>query len=333
MNNQIDTSYSAEPMKSFLNLKEHIIPEGKDLVEAISNLKKEKDIIILSDYYQSDEIQHIADFSGDSLELIRYFKRIKQKTIAFCGSHFMAEVAKAICPDKKIIVPNLSIKSLRMEEIGVDCVSQMRKKYPNAVVVSYVNCDAELKAISDIMVTSSNASQIIETLPKENPIIFISDEEIGYYLSKKTNRKLLICKCFSEKKQFLDVEKIKKQLLENSEIKLIIHNEYMNHLLNIADFVGSASEILEYIESSPINKFIIAAEKKIVNEIRKHFSNKDFISALEQNNEEKDQKNSIDLEKIYLCIRYELPEIHIKEDLGLRIVPTIEKMLKISSKI
>ena len=337
MEKTLDIAKNNLPVKGFLDLKDIQIPQGQDLIDAILKLKKEKNAVILAHYYQPGEIQDIADYLGDSLQLARAAKDTDADMIAFCGVHFMAEAAKILNPTKKVVLPD----TLAGCSLAVGCsgegLRKMREQHPGALVATYINCNAETKAESDIIVTSSNAETIINALPKDKPIIFAPDKNLGRYLMKKTGRDMILWDGSCIVHEAFSMERIAKQLAENPDAKLIAHPESETPVLELAHFIGSTSALLNYVEKDDCQKFIIATEEGILHEMKKRAPHKELIPALvfdeSCNCSECFFMKRNTLEKLYLCMKYELPEITMDEELRLKALKPIEAMLELSKTI
>lgn len=325
------------PVKGFLDLKDIQIPQGQDLIDAILKLKKEKNAVILAHYYQPGEIQDIADYLGDSLQLARAAKDTDADMIAFCGVHFMAEAAKILNPTKKVVLPDTLAGCSLADGCSGEGLRKMREQHPGALVATYINCNAETKAESDIIVTSSNAETIINELPKDKPIIFTPDKNLGRYLMKKTGRDMILWDGSCIVHEAFSMERIAKQLAENPDAKLIAHPESETPVLELAHFIGSTSALLNYVEKDDFQKFIIATEEGILHEMKKRAPHKELIPALvfdeSCNCSECFFMKRNTLEKLYLCMKYELPEITMDEELRLKALKPIEAMLELSKTI
>ena len=337
MKHTLDTAISNMPVKGFLDLKEFMIPQGEDLVKAILELKKEKNAVILAHYYQPSEIQDIADYLGDSLQLARAAKDTDADMIAFCGVHFMAEAAKILNPTKKVVLPDLLAGCSLADGCSGEGLRKMREKHPNALIATYINCNAETKAESDIIVTSSNAETIINALPEDKPIIFAPDKNLGRYLEKKTGRNMILWNGSCIVHEAFSMERIAKQLAENTDAKLIAHPESETAVLDLAHFIGSTSALLDYVQKDDCQKFIVATEEGILHEMKKRAPEKELIPALVYdescNCSECFFMKRNTLEKLYLCMKYELPEITMDEELRLKALKPIEAMLELSKTI
>lgn len=337
MEKTLQDAIATLPVMGYLNLKDLAIPKGEALVQAILDLKKEKNAVILAHYYQPAEIQDIADFLGDSLQLARQAKDTDADMIAFCGVHFMAEAAKILNPTKKVVLPDTLAGCSLADGCSGEGLRAMREKYPNALVATYINCNAETKAESDIIVTSSNAETIIKSLPTDRPIIFAPDKNLGRYLMEKTGREMILWDGSCIVHEAFSMERIARQLAENPDAKLIAHPESEESVLKLAHFIGSTSALLNYVEKDESTKFIIATEEGILHEMRKRAPHKMLIPALVYD----DSCNCSEcffmkrntMEKLYLCMKYELPAIEIEEELRLRALKPIEKMLELSQSI
>ena len=337
MEKTLDIAKNNLPVKGFLDLKDIQIPQGQDLIDAILKLKKEKNAVILAHYYQPGEIQDIADYLGDSLQLARAAKDTDADMIAFCGVHFMAEAAKILNPTKKVVLPDTLAGCSLADGCSGEGLRKMREQHPGALVATYINCNAETKAESDIIVTSSNAETIINALPKDKPIIFAPDKNLGRYLIKKTGRDMILWDGSCIVHEAFSMERIAKQLAENPDAKLIAHPESETPVLELAHFIGSTSALLNYVEKDDCQKFIIATEEGILHEMKKRAPHKELIPALvfdeSCNCSECFFMKRNTLEKLYLCMKYELPEITMDEELRLKALKPIEAMLELSKTI
>ncbi len=333
----LDQAKANLPVRGFLKIDDYIIPKGDDLVKAILDLKKEKNAVILAHYYQPPAIQDIADYLGDSLQLARAAKDTDADMIAFCGVHFMAEAAKILNPTKKVVLPDTQAGCSLADGCSGEGLRKMREKYPNALIATYINCNAETKAESDIIVTSSNAETIIRSLPEDRPIIFAPDKNLGAYLMKKTGREMILWDGTCIVHEAFSMERIAKQLAENPNSKLIAHPESESAVLDLAHFVGSTSALLNFVEKDEAQQFIVATEEGILHEMQKRAPHKKLIPALvfdeSCNCSECFYMKRNTLEKLYLCMKYELPEILMDEELRLKALKPIEAMLELSTTI
>ncbi|WP_282629914.1 quinolinate synthase NadA [Empedobacter sedimenti] len=313
------------------------IPKGTDLIAEINKLRKEKNAVILAHYYQSGEIQDLADYLGDSLQLARAAAKTDADMIVFCGVHFMAEAAKIVNPTKKVVLPDTKAGCSLADSCSAEGLRGLREQHPNAIVVSYINCDAGVKAESDIIVTSSNAEAIINSLPEDQEIIFAPDRNLGRYLNQVCNRKMILWDGACMVHEAFSLERIAQQMADHPNAKLIAHPEAQEDLLKFAHFIGSTSRLLDYVVENDAQEFIVATEEGILHEMAKLAPNKTLIPALVQdescNCSECFYMKLSTLEKLYLCMKYELPEIQIEEELRVKALAAINRMLELSEKI
>ena len=262
MNTPYIDEIDLEPLRTqgFLDIE---VDPSLDLVEEIKKLKKEKNAIILAHYYQESEIQDIADYIGDSLGLSQQAAATEADIIAFAGVHFMAETAKILSPNKKVVLPDLKAGCSLADSCPAPLFRKFKELHPNAVVVSYVNCTAELKTLTDICCTSSNAVHVINSVPKDKEIIFAPDRNLGRWLEKKTGRKLILWNGTCMVHEIFSHEKIARLQMQYPDAKLIAHPECEDHLLEIADFIGSTSQLLKYTKTEPAKQFIVATDRSI----------------------------------------------------------------------
>lgn len=304
-----------------------------DLEEEIQRLKEDLNAVILAHYYQDSEIQDVADFIGDSLQLSQQAANTSAEVIVFAGVHFMAETAKILNPSRQVLLPDLKAGCSLAEGCPPHLFRRFREKYPDHIVISYINCTAEIKAMSDIICTSSNAEKIINQIPRDQPIIFAPDQNLGRYLIKKTGRNLVlwsgICivhEMFSEKKL------VQLQVL-HPQAKVLAHPECESRVLQHADYIGSTSGILNYVKQSSDSEFIIATEAGIIHQMEKACPDKTFIPAPPEGDCACNlcpymKLNT--LEKLYLCMKNRAPEVTLDEELRLRALRPIQRMLEMS---
>jgi len=299
----------------------------------IQRLRKELNAVILAHYYQESEIQEIADFVGDSLQLSQAAEKTDADVIVFAGVHFMAETAKIINPDKLVLLPDLNAGCSLAEGCPAPLLKKFKEKYPDHILISYINCTAEVKAISDIICTSSNAVKIIEQIPEEQKIIFAPDKNLGKYIMKKTGRDMVIWQGACIVHETFSEKKIISLKLENPDAKLIAHPECEESILDKADFIGSTSALISYAEKSKSNKFIVATEPGILVQMEKKCPGKIFINAPPEAgcscNECPYMKLNT-MEKLYLCMMNKEPEIKLDEEIRLKALIPIQRMLKMS---
>jgi len=316
--------------KGFLDVD---IDPSLDLFAEIDKLKKEKNAVILAHYYQEPDIQDIADFIGDSLGLAQQAARTDADVIVFAGVHFMAETAKILNPGKKVLIPDLKAGCSLSDSCPPPLFKAFKDKHPDHIVISYINCSAGIKALSDIICTSSNARQIVESLPLEQKIIFAPDRNLGAYINKVTGRNMVLWNGACMVHEIFSLEKIAKLKNRHPDAKLIAHPECEEPILKLADFVGSTTALLKYTTTSKANTFIVATESGILHQMVKNSPNKTFIAAPPDNacacNDCPHMKLNT-LEKIYLCMKYEQPEILMDDMLISEALKPIERMLDLS---
>ena len=307
-----------------------------DLYDEIEKLKKEKNAVILAHYYQEGEIQDIADYIGDSLGLSQQAAKTDADIIVFAGVHFMAETAKILSPTKKVLLPDIKAGCSLADSCPPHLFKKFKENYPDHLVITYVNCTAELKALSDIVCTSSNAVQIVESLPADQKIIFGPDRNLGAYVAKKTGRDLVLWNGACMVHEIFSREKITKLKERYPDAKILAHPECEEHILELADYIGSTTGILKYATSSPAKEFIVATEAGILHQMEKDNPEKTFIPAPPNNtcacNDCPHMKRNT-LEKLYLCLKNEMPEITLPADIIEKAVKPIERMLEISAQL
>ncbi|MCB0522807.1 MAG: quinolinate synthase NadA [Saprospiraceae bacterium] len=306
-----------------------------DLFAAIEQLKKEKNAIILAHYYQEPDIQDIADYIGDSLGLSQEAARTEADIIVFAGVHFMAETAKMLSPTKKVLLPDLKAGCSLADACPAPLFKKFKEKYPDHIVVSYVNTTAEMKTLTDICCTSTNAVQIIESIPKDQPIIFAPDINLGRYLVKKTGRDMVLWNGACMVHEIFSNEKITKLRMRHPDALFIAHPECEPHILEKADYIGSTTGLLNFTIKNPATEFIVATEAGIIHQMEKRSPQKTFIPAPPNNtcacNECPHMKRNT-LEKLYVCMKYEKPEIILPDWVIEQGVKSIDRMLEISAK-
>ncbi len=318
--------------KGFLDLD---IDVNLDLFSEIERLKIEKNAVVLAHYYQEPDIQDVADFIGDSLALAQKAQSTTADIIVFAGVHFMAETAKILNPNKKVLLPDLKAGCSLADSAPADAFKKFKENHPDHIVITYINCTAEVKALSDIICTSSNAEAIINSLPKEQKIIFAPDKNLGAYLIKKTGRDMVLWNGACQVHELFSLEKITKLKMRHPEAKVIAHPECEESVLKVADFIGSTSALLKYSAQNAANEFIVATESGILHQMQIQSPTKTFIPAPPDNacacNDCPFMKLNT-LEKLYLCMEYEEPEIILDEKLIEAAKKPIERMLEISKK-
>lgn len=332
MSTEIDQAINSLGKNGFLDVE---VDPTIDLVAEINKLKKEKNAIILAHYYQESEIQDIADYIGDSLGLSQKAATTEADIIVFAGVHFMAETAKMLSPEKKVLLPDLKAGCSLADSCPPNLFKKFKDKYPDHKVVSYINCTAELKTLTDVCCTSSNAVQIIESFPKDQGIIFAPDRNLGAYLIKKTGRDLLLWNGACMVHEIFSNEKITKLQIRYPEAVLIAHPECESHILDKAEYIGSTSGLLKFTKESSAKQFIVATEAGIIHQMELASPDKEFIPAPPNNtcacNDCPHMKLNT-MEKLYLCMKHELPEINLPQWVIDQGVVSIDRMLEISAK-
>ncbi len=319
--------------KGFYNI--NLDPE-LDLFLEIEKLKKEKNAIILAHYYQEPDIQDIADYIGDSLGLAQQAAKTSADMIVFAGVHFMAETAKILNPQKKVLLPDLKAGCSLSDSAPPNLFKAFKDKYPDHKVISYINCSSGIKALSDIICTSSNAVQIVESLPKDQPIIFAPDKNLGAYINKVTGRNMLLWNGACMVHEIFSLEKITKLKIRYPDAKFIAHPECEESLLAIADYIGSTTGLLKYSEVSTSKTFIVATESGILHQMQKKSPQKTFIPAPPNNScacNNCPYMKLNTLEKLFVCLKYETPEIIMDEEIRLAAKKPIDRMLEISHSL
>jgi quinolinate synthase len=318
----------------FLNIP---VPEKIDLEKAIKDLKKEKNAVILAHYYQEPVIQNIADYIGDSLALAQQATKTTADIIVMCGVHFMGETAKILSPEKRVFVPDLNAGCSLADSCPADKFKEFIDQYPGYTVISYVNTTAAVKTLTDVVVTSSNARQIVDSFPPETKIIFGPDENLGNYINSLTGRNMVLWKGACHVHERFSLEKILEIKKERPKALLLAHPECKSVILKISDFIGSTSALLNYSMKSPENEFIVATEPGILHEMQNKNPGKTFIPAPPNDstcacNECSFMKLNT-MEKLYNCLKYEMPEIFIDESIIKEAVKPIKRMLELSAKL
>ena len=307
----------------------------KTITEKIIELKKEKNAVILAHYYQEEAIQDLADYVGDSLGLSQKAAETDADIIVFAGVHFMAETAKILSPNKKVILPDLKAGCSLAESCPPDTFGEFVKNHPDHVVVTYVNCSAEIKALSDIVCTSSNALKIVESIPKDKEIIFAPDKNLGKYIISKTGRDMLLWDGACVVHEAFSLEKLLKVYQENPGSKIIAHPESEEHILETATYVGSTAGMINYVKENPTEKFIVATEAGILYKMQQEVPDTVLIPAPAKDDNtcacsECGYMKMNTVEKLYNCLLNETPEIVVSEDIRLKALKPIERMLELS---
>lgn len=328
----INTAINQLEHKGFLDLD---VDPTLDLVAEINRLKREKNAVILAHYYQESEIQDVADYIGDSLGLSQKAASTDADIIVFAGVHFMAETAKMLSPNKKVLLPDLKAGCSLADSCPPALFQKFKEKYPDHIVVSYINCTAELKTLTDICCTSTNAVAVIESIPKDQPIIFAPDKNLGAYLIKKTGRDMILWNGACMVHEIFSQERIVKLQQRHPNAKFIAHPECEEHILNMADFIGSTTGLLKYTINDPATEFIVATEAGILHQMEKASPHKTFYPGPPENhcacNECPHMKRNT-MEKLYLCMEHELPEIILEDWVIKKGRASIDRMMEISQK-
>lgn len=315
-------------------MKEAAEEKNKKLKEEISRLKKEKNALIMAHYYQREEIQEIADFIGDSLALARQAAKTDADVIVMCGVHFMGETAKILCPDKKVLVPDLEAGCSLADSCPPEQFEAFVKDHPGFTVVSYVNTSAAVKALTDIVVTSGNARHIIEQLPEEEKIIFGPDHNLGEYINSVTGRSMLLWKGACHVHDRFSLEKILEMKREHPGAKILVHPECRRPLQLVADKVGSTAALLEFAQKDEATEYIVVTESGILFEMQKKCPQKRFMAAPAEDAEcqcnECDFMKLNTLEKVYMALKNGEPEIEVDPEIAAKALRPIERMLSMS---
>ncbi|MEM6326385.1 MAG: quinolinate synthase NadA [Bacteroidota bacterium] len=307
-----------------------------DLFEEIERLKEEKNAVLLAHYYQEGDIQDVADYIGDSLGLAREAAETDADLIVFAGVHFMAETAKILNPTKKVLLPDFNAGCSLADSCPPDEFRAFREAHPDHLVVSYINCSAAIKAQTDIIVTSSNAEHIVRQIPEDQPIIFAPDKNLGRWLVKEIGRDMVLWEGSCIVHEIFSEQEIVRLKVRHPNAKLLAHPECEEGVLRHADHVGSTSSILRFATEDPSQEFIVATESGILHQMQKDNPDKTFIPAPPDNgcacNDCPHMKLNT-LEKLYLCLEHEAPELHMEEDLRVRALRPIERMLQMSEGV
>ena len=313
------------------------VDKSLDLKSEIDKLRKEKNAVILGHYYQSGEIQDIADFVGDSLALAQWAAKTDADIIVMCGVHFMGETAKVLCPDKKVLVPDFNAGCSLADSCPVDKFAQFVKEHPDHTVISYVNTTAAVKAVTDVVVTSTNAKQIVESFSKEQKIIFGPDRNLGNYINSVTGREMLLWNGACHVHEQFSVEKILELKKEYPDADVLVHPECKGAVAKLADKVASTAGLLKYAINSPKKDFLVATESGILHEMRKQCPEKNFIPVPPEDGtcacNECNFMRLNTLEKLYNTLKYEWPEVTVDAEIAKEAVKPIQRMLEISEKL
>lgn len=310
--------------------------DKKELKEAIVSLKKEKNAVILGHYYQRDEIQELSDYVGDSLALAQEAKQCSADIIVFCGVHFMAETAKILNPTRKVLIPDMDATCSLAESCSGEAFSQFKAEHPDHLVISYINCSADIKALSDIICTSGNAEKLVRSLPENQKIIFAPDKNLGGYINQVTGRNMLLWDGVCKVHDAIQPADIMQMKQNHPDAKVIAHPECNRAVLCTADFVGSTKAMLNYIQNSGSQQFIVVTEPGILYEMKKNNPDKEFFEIVEGEKRlcpNCDYMKYNTLEKLYQCLKDESPEILMDIDIIEKARKPIERMLKMSKEL
>ncbi|MGZ3838970.1 MAG: quinolinate synthase NadA [Flavisolibacter sp.] len=319
--------------KGFLDVD---IDPRLDLFSEIEKLKKEKNAIILAHLYQEPDIQDIADYIGDSLGLAQQAAKTPADMIVFAGVHFMAEGAKILNPSKKVVIPDMKAGCSLSESCPPPLFRKFREQHPDHLVISYINCSAGIKALSDIICTSSNAKAIVDSLPRDQKIIFAPDRNLGAWVNKVTGRDMLLWNGACMVHEIFSLEKISRLKIRHPQAQVIAHPECEEPVLRVADFIGSTTQLLAYTRNRPEKEFIVATEAGILHQMVRQSPEKTFIPAPPDNNcacNDCPHMKRNTLEKVYLCMKYGQPEIVLEEELRLQAKKPLDRMLEISASL
>ncbi|MBQ1198828.1 MAG: quinolinate synthase NadA [Bacteroidaceae bacterium] len=308
-----------------------------NIKEEIRKMCREKNAVIMAHYYTDGEIQDIADFVGDSLALAQKAATTDADIIVMCGVHFMGETSKILCPDKKVLVPDLEATCSLAESCPADKFAEFVAEHPDHTVISYVNTTAATKAVTDIVVTSSNARQIVESLPQDTPIIFGPDRNLGGYINSITGRNMLLWDGACHVHEKFSVEKILELKKQYPDAKVLVHPECKGTVVKLADKVGSTAALLKYSINDPAQVFIVATESGILHEMQKSCPEKTFIPAPPSDStcacNECSYMKLVTMQKLYDCLLNEAPEIHVDAEVAEKAIRPINRMLEISEKL
>ena len=332
MNITFENALAEMPVKGYLPIG---VSKNLDLVQEITKLKKEKNAVILAHYYQEPAIQDIADYVGDSLGLSQKAAAIDADIIVFAGVHFMAETAKILNPTKKVLLPDLKAGCSLADSCPPDAFKAFTEQHPDHVVITYINCSAEIKALSDIVCTSSNALKIVNSIPKDQPIIFAPDKNLGAYIMEQTGREMLLWDGACMVHEAFSIDKLLALHQKHPNASIIAHPESETHILKTAEYIGSTAGMINYVKEKNNNEFIVATEAGILHEMQKEVPSKTLIPAPSKDDNscacsECGYMKLNTMEKLYLCMKYELPDVEVDSVIQDRALLPIQRMLEIS---
>ncbi len=334
MKEQLNLAKANLKKDGFLNIT---LDPNLDIIEGIKRLKIEKNAVILAHYYQVPEIQEIADYVGDSLGLSQMASKTSADIIVFAGVHFMAETAKILNPNKKVLLPDLNAGCSLAESCSGEDLKAFRLKHPDHMVVTYINTSAEVKVYSDLVCTSSNAEKIINSIPKDQKIIFAPDKNLGKYIMSRTGRDMLLWDGSCIVHEAFSLEKIVNLFNEHPGARIIAHPESESHILRIATYVGSTAGMIDFVKKDSAQKFIVATEAGILHKMKQEVPDKELIAApVKEDNtcacSECAFMRLNTVEKLYLCLRYELPEVTVDPEISRKALLPIQRMMEISER-
>lgn len=313
------------------------IPEGTDLKSEIRRMAREKNAVIMAHYYTEGEVQDVADFVGDSLALAQKAAQTDADIIVMCGVHFMGETNKILCPDKVVLVPDLNATCSLAESCNAEEFQKFVADHPDHTVVSYVNTTAATKAVTDVVVTSGNARQIVESFPKDEKIIFAPDKNLGGYINSITGRQMLLWDGACHVHEKFSLEKILDLKKQHPEAKVLVHPECKGPVVRVADKVGSTAALLKFAIADEATEFIVATESGILHEMQKSCPNKTFIPAPPDDStcacNECNYMKLITMQKLYNCLKYEWPQVEVDPEVAVKAVRPINRMLEISARL
>ena len=313
------------------------VPEGIDLVSEIERMKREKNAVVLAHYYQSGDLQDIADYVGDSLALAQWAAKTDASILVLCGVHFMGETAKIICPDKKVLIPDMNAGCSLADSCPADAFAEFVKAHPGYKVISYVNTSAAVKAYTDVVVTSSNARQIVESFPADEKIIFGPDKNLGNYINSITGRDMLLWDGACHVHSQFSLEKIVDLKKQYPDALILAHPECKRDILLVADKVGSTAALLRFAAQSDCKRFIVATESGILHEMKKNNPDKEFIPAPPNDStcacNECNFMRLNTMKKLYNTLKYELPEVIVDKEIAEKAIEPIQRMLDISASL
>ena len=307
-----------------------------DIKQQIIDLKKEKNAVILGHYYQRHEIQEVSDYIGDSLALAQEAQRCEADIIVFCGVHFMAETAKILNPSRKVLLPDIEASCSLAESCKAEEFLKFKAEHPDYMVISYINCSAEIKALSDLICTSGNAEKLVRALPKGQKIIFAPDKNLGSYINQATGRDMLLWNGVCTVHDAMQAESVLQMKAENPDAPVVAHPECNAALLQVADFVGSTKAMLKYIKDTPARRIIVATESGIVYQMKKENPDKEFLTLHDNKSCACDDCGYMKLntlEKLLACIKYEKPEIEMTPEMIEAARKPIVRMLEMSREL